>query len=393
MTEISTTARNATLEDMVTLLRQQADLKYDIVSPASSLYFENGDLWVRDGATLITDEGVSLTDAMLRPTAVFDEGISERLNIPRRYVRRMRDEAPGLLDSNVNHWLEADPAKQWLVRGFRTDDPTQPGIARAFLSDRYRAYDNLDVLMATLEGIAQGGAPVDIVGADLSERKMTVKVVSPAVEALAPVLLKGYRTPFDDSDPGRAAQAARHGWLAPDDRPVVFAGFVVSNSETGGGAFSITPRLMVKVCRNGLVIKKDALRSVHLGAQMDAGVVRWADDTHRKNLDLIAAQARDAVSTFLDVEYVKSVIARLEEAADVPVAEPIKAVEKIGKTFGYTQSEQDRVLEMFLTSGQRTAAGLANAVTAMAQVVDDPDRANELEESALDVLTITAANR
>ncbi|MEU7912281.1 hypothetical protein [Microbispora bryophytorum] len=32
----------------------------------------------------------------------------------------------------------------------------------------------------------------------------------------------------------------------------MFAGFVISNSETGCGAFTITPRLLVQVCRNGM---------------------------------------------------------------------------------------------------------------------------------------------
>jgi hypothetical protein len=46
----------------------------------------------------------------------------------------------------------------------------------------------------------------------------------------------------------------------------VFAGFVISNSETGCGAFTLTPRLIVQVCRNGMTIIKDAIRAVHLGS-------------------------------------------------------------------------------------------------------------------------------
>ena len=57
---------------------------------------------------------------------------------------------------------------------------------------------------------------------------------------------------------------------------MVFAGWVLSNSETGCGAFTITPRLVVHVCRNGMTITKDALRAVHLGA---AGV--WGDPLER----------------------------------------------------------------------------------------------------------------
>ena len=61
---------------------------------------------------------------------------------------------------------------------------------------------------------------------------------------LAPALLAGYRTPFTGA--------------AGADNPVVFAGFVITNSETGCGAFTLTPRLVVQVCRNGMTITRDA---------------------------------------------------------------------------------------------------------------------------------------
>lgn len=53
-------------------------------------------------------------------------------------------------------------------------------------------------------------------------------------------LLAGYTSPFS------GAKGA--------DNPVVFAGMVVSNSETGHGSFSITPRIVAQVCDNGMTI-------------------------------------------------------------------------------------------------------------------------------------------
>jgi hypothetical protein len=40
----------------------------------------------------------------------------------------------------------------------------------------------------------------------------------------------------------------------------------------GHGPFSITPRLIAQVCSNGYTIIKDAMREVHLGGRLDAGV-------------------------------------------------------------------------------------------------------------------------
>jgi len=113
-----------------------------------------------------------------------------------------------------------------------------------------------------------------------------------------PRRLAGYRSPFT------GASGA--------DNPVVFAGFVITNSETGCGAFSLTPRLVVQVCRNGMTITRDAMRVVHLGERLDQGVVTWSDNTRDKTLALITAKTTDAVGTFLGSRYVQPACYRLE---------------------------------------------------------------------------------
>ena len=110
---------------------------------------------------------------------------------------------------------------------------------------------------------------------------MYVRVVCEQVAVLAPALLAGYRSPFT------GASGA--------DNPVVFAGFVITNSETGCGAFTLTPRLVVQVCRNGMTITRDALRAVHLGERLEEGMVTWSGNTRDKTLALITAKTTDAV--------------------------------------------------------------------------------------------------
>ena len=111
---------------------------------------------------------------------------------------------------------------------------------------------------------------------------MYVRVVCEQVRALAPALLAGYRSPFTGA--------------AGADNPVVFAGFVLTNSETGCGAFSLMPRLVAQVCRNGMTITRDAMRAVHLGERLEQGVVTWSDNTRDKTLALITAKTTDAVA-------------------------------------------------------------------------------------------------
>jgi hypothetical protein len=280
--EIALTTRNASIEDLVALLRGQQTRIVDVVAPASAIRAEGG-LLVLDGTEpVLGPDGVTLTAGRYRPTDVCDAGIADKLGIPAAYLRRMRVSRPGLFDANVNGWLAGDD-RSFFVRCLRGGD-VAPAVARAWLSDGYKPIDHLDTLMAVFDGIRACGQDVTIDSCDLTERRMYVRVKCEAAQVLAPALLADYRSPFT------GARGA--------DNPVVFAGFAVANSETGCGACTITPRLVAQVCANGMTITRDAVRAVHLGERMEEGV-RWSGDTLDRQLALVTAKARDAVTAFL----------------------------------------------------------------------------------------------
>jgi hypothetical protein len=221
------------------LLRDAQARKVDVVALATAIYAHSAQLVIDDSAPVIGENGVTLTAGAYTPTQVCDQGIADKLSIPAAYLRRLREERPALYDANVNGWLDRDDRK-FLVRCLKPASGTGPGVARAFLSDGYKIIDSLDVLMAALEGIRASGYPVQVDQCDLTERRMYVRVMCDQVRTLAPALLAGYRSPFT------GASGA--------DNPVVFSGFVITNSETGCGAFTLTPRLVVQVCDNGMTI-------------------------------------------------------------------------------------------------------------------------------------------
>ncbi len=230
--------------------------------------------------------------------------------------------------------------------------------------------------MAALDGIRQAGAPVTISGCDLTDRRMYVRVVSDAVSALAPALLRDYRSPFTGA--------------AGADNPVVFGGFVLANSETGCGAFTLTPRLVVQVCDNGMTITRDALRSVHLGGRMDAGVIRWSHDTRQRNLQLVTAQARDAVTTFLDTAYVQAKITEITRQAAAPVTDPDHAITVVAQRLRFTEDQQKAILAHFIRGADLTAGGVLHAVTSVAQTLPDADTAHDMEARALTAMQLAA---
>lgn len=281
----------------------------------------------------------------------------------------------------------------FLVRGFRTDDPQQVGIARAILSDRYGSMDNYDMLLAVLDGVRQAGVDTTSLRleADVSETNMRIRVIAPEVTALAPTLLRNYRSPFGGADERAGDEGGSVQDAAGNNLPVVQAGFVVSNSETGGGAFTVVPRVVVRTCNNGMTVPADALRAVHLGSRLEPGIVRWSAETQAAALQLVVGKARDAVATFLDADYVQRFVEQVERQSATPV-DTLPTLERVAKAHAFTEAEQASILDCFIKSGDATAGGVMQAVTAAAQRVEDPDRAAFMEDVALDVLALAAAS-
>ncbi|MCT9093442.1 DUF932 domain-containing protein [Streptomyces sp. ASQP_92] len=371
-----TDTRNADLNDLARILKDQHGRKVDIVTPASALGVQDGSLTVRGVEAIIDEDGVTDPNGFYRPTAVAEEGLSAKLRIPVGYLRRMRVENLPLYDLNVAGWLEQEPERRFLLRTFKGDDGGQ-GVARAFLSDSYKLIDNFDLLVAALDGVRRSGHPVKVTGCDLTDRRMYVRVESETVAVQARELLKGYRSPYTGQ--------------TGDELPLVSAGFLITNSEVGDGAFTITPRAVVRVCENGLTMTKDVMRAVHLGGKQDEGIVQWSGATQRKMLELIAAKTTDAVTQFLSPAYVETKLRALEGAAGRPVTDPVKTIEVVSKQLNITDTVRDSILGHFIQGGQLTAGGVMQAITSVAQTLPDADAAHELEGRALPALAAAAA--
>ncbi|MFE1444652.1 DUF932 domain-containing protein [Streptomyces sp. NPDC058739] len=376
-----TGTRNAQLTDLVAILEDQGHRKLDVIAPAAALRLHDGNVRVQGLESLITEDGVTKVDGIYRPTAVADEHLADKLRIPLAYLRRMRTDNTPLLDENVNAWLSQEPERRFMLRAFRGDNtpggPPAEGVARALLSDSYKLMDNFDMLLAALDGVKRSGHPTRITGCDLTDRRMYVRIESEAVAVQARSLLRGYRSPFD----GRSG----------DELPLISAGFVITNSEVGSGAYTITPRAVVQVCSNGMTVTKDVMRAIHLGGRQDEGVVAWSGQTQRRTLELITSKTTDAVRTFLSRDYVEAKVREIEAAAATVLAEPTKTIEHVTKTLSIGTEAKDLILAHFVRGGQMTAGGVMHAITSTAQTLKDADHAATLETLALPALTTAAA--
>lgn len=377
------TVRKGSLSELASELEEQQARKVDLVVPTRDLWSHHGLAVVRDhGATKLTTEGVTSDHLYLTPSSVFDDGMVAKLSqtgrpVGRAFVRGLRETGRvdlvdqvynGLLHGNKELNVPADD-RSFFLRTFSPAADGQTGYARALLSNSYRPIDNWDVLGALLTGLQKAGFSGHVVRqADLTDNKMYIRISVPEVTALAPSLLRNYVSPYSRN---RGA-----------DNPVVEAGIVITNSETGGAAFTITPELVVQICTNGLTIKQDMIRKTHLGSRLDDGVLKVSDETRQKNLELVASQTKDAIETFLDVSYMERAIAKIEDQSGEPVGDVTKAVETIVSRPAFSKDDMAGLLSAFFDGGDRTRGGLVNAITAYSQTVDDADKAYEMDADA-----------
>lgn len=311
-------------------------------------------------------------DYVCEPTLPCHGQIATKLEIPSRYYQKMVEQDKLLLDQNVNAWLSKQKNAKYFIRTFKKKGAN--GVARALLSDSYKVIDNLDVLYAALDAIRtfaqKEGVRVEIESSALSDKKMYIRVTAPDIEIEAKNLLKEYRSP---------SGGVGHG---------IISGLVLTNSETGHGTFSVSPRAIVLACRNGLMRPNDAFKKRHLGARLESegDNIIWSKETESRNLELIISQVKDAVKTYLSKDYLGKLVDEMTEQGEARLEHPIDAVHNVCKAYGYSDERKTAVLDFFVRGADTRRIGIVQALTYEAHETGNADDAYEAEIIASEVL-------
>ena len=211
-----------TLEQLGAELQRQRNARQDFIADTRKLVMET----TPKNSTLRMATGNKMQEFTVGLIA--HQQIASRLGIPYPYYQKMQEAQPSLLDENVNTWLQEAPERRMI----RVLD----GKVRAFLSDRYRRLDNLELCAAILPVIkTMKGASIE--SCEVTESHLYLKVINKRMKAEVTV--------------GDAVQA----------------GFVVSNSEVGLGSLRVEPLVFRLVCKNGLICKDFSQRKYHVGRQ------------------------------------------------------------------------------------------------------------------------------
>jgi hypothetical protein len=279
--------------------------------------------------------------------------LGTHLKIPAAYYDRMLTNAPALLAHNVNSWFRQEPSRR-MVR-------TLDGKARAFLSDRYRRIDNMEILQAALPVI--GEMPdVRFESCEITENRLYIKAVNPRLQSE----------------------------IAPGD--IVQAGVVLSNSEVGLGSVMVQPLIFRLVCLNGMVVNDAKTRRIHVGraGSADENYLLYTDETLKADDRAFLMKLQDTVRAAVDEAKFSQVVDLMRDAKQAAMnTEDIPGVVKLAsRDFGLSEAEENGVLSRLVEDGDMSLFGLVNAVTRHSQNVDSYDRATELESISYTILTM-----
>ena len=341
-----------TLEQLGVKLQRQRNSRANYIADTRQLNFTTND----NRSQITFESGNKTMEFGINPLA--HQQIASRLGIPLKYYQRMQAETPSLLDTNVNRWLEQTPARRML----RVMD----GNIRAFLSDRYRRLDNLELCASVLPIIHEMKGAI-IESCEVTEAHLYLKVVN-----------KKMKTEVAVGD-------------------VVQAGFVISNSEVGLGHLTVEPMIFRLVCKNGLICKDFSQKKRHIGRQVenyDTAYEIYSDETLAQDDKAFFMKVQDTVRTAVDENKFMLTVNRLQEAMEIPLEHnPMEEVELLADRFSLTETEQGDILRQLFKGGDCSRYGLLNAVTAASQNAEDYERATELERIGGEILALPVPNR
>lgn len=289
----------------------------------------------------------------------FESQLYSHHSIPAKYFQRLQREDPDILATAVNRYWDRqgqDNTKR-LVRTLDTN-------ARAYLSDKFRPFDNAFALKASspiFEEFKDKGLQVK--SHSLTDDRMYMQLVFPSLSAEVVV------------------------------GDVIHQGLTITNSEVGRGALEVASLLWRLVCSNGM-IGESVLSRRHVGSRIDfenEDVNIYEHDTIQAELESYRLRMRDVIRHALsEAEFAKRIEA-LREANEIefPKKKAKDVVQEVVKKFQFSEEELDGIFTNLAEGQNYSKYGLVNAVTALAHDQKNPDRAYDYEKTGHAILTLS----
>jgi len=379
------------LNDLLVEVQRQANTKRDFVASTKEAVrmvpmpdFERGVGLVLHAEGHQNLQRFEITDNCYRQ-------IASRLNIPWTYFDRLLTDHRDLVMHQVNALFEREPETRLL----RTLD----GKARAFLSNRFRPLDNVEMLEQILPPIVKGDIKSRLISSNVGDNKMHLKVLF-TDDKLAQDI--GATPHGKDASGGWGGSVdANHQRIAgletTKGRDVVRPGVVFSNSETGHGSMKIEGFFWRAFCDNGCVWGRDEMFSYsrnHVGGKLESGELEFSDTTRRKQSEVIMAELSDVLKLLSSEAYAQKTGDKLRALKNgTKIEDPFKAIDVLAKEVQLRDVEKKFALESLIRDGDYSQWGMLNAVTEIANRDEvSYERACEIEDIGSKILSMDLKN-
>jgi hypothetical protein len=338
-----------TLSTLLQQVQEQANRSQDFLAPTDQLQLMTGDRG--DGSNvsqIIMEQAGGMPTQILTANDVAFDQIAQRAGLDVRTARRLQQGYSVEFDGLINAIWRKEPA----VRMLRTyDNGNNTGMARAFVSDKFKTFDNAHLLNAALPQLMESDAQWRVVNGTVTDKRLYLRLKSEVIT-------------------GEGAAVG----------DVMALGIGMSNSEVGCGSINVYQMFWTLACLNGMQTEKRTRKSHITGARGDADT--WgllSDEAKDADNHSLSLQIRDLTAAYASRESFDEVLEKMRQAHADPInGSPQVAVESLGKVLALTKKETASVLDGLLaTIGQAgytgqpvTRATMVNAVTAVAHQAD-----------------------
>ena len=358
-------------------VKDQASRSRDFIAPTNALQIETLN---RDGSPADDSDQANVSRIVVEredgaPTHMYKANdvalsqIGQRAGIDSRTMQRLQQGYPTQFDSVINAIWQKEP-KNTMVRTFMDSDTG--GTARAVLSDKFKTFDNTNLLQSAIPQLMESEAQWKVVNADVTDKRLYLRLKSDVI----------------------TGEGANKGDL-------MASGIGLSNSEVGAGSVQVYQMYWTLACLNGMQTENRHRQSHITSSQADGDTWKMltseAKDADNKALEL---KVRDLVAGYTSRDSFDEVIDKMKKAGeDVIEGSVNNAVDNLGKVINLTKKETSSVLDgLMATIGQEGYAGnpvsratMVNAVTNVANRVH-ADEADDWQRRGGQILNLAKSD-
>jgi hypothetical protein len=322
-----------TLENLLIKIKETNSRKQDFIAPTKELQFRTivSETPNSNDSEIIMEGHHGEPTRFLKVNDLCFDQIAQKNGLDVRTARRLQSDYPMEYDSLTNAiWLRENSKR--MIRSY--DDvyyngfgANPSGTARAFLSDKFKTFDNSDLLESALPQLMESDASWKIVNCDVTEKKMYIRLKSE--------VFTGTGANLND---------------------LMAHGIGLSNSETGAGSISAFGINWTLACLNGMQTQNITRRS-HITSARDGDT--WnilTEETKQADNHSLKLQLRDIVSSYASRDTFDENLEKMKLASEDTInVETTEAVENLGKVLTLSKKETikrfRRIVKNYWTSG------------------------------------------